>query len=98
MPVDAIKVDQSQPTVAPYAREVINAKNLARQAYEAITRVKAAMDHMTDGVAAWTNLELLCGVTAGSGQTLYNLFAGSISGMTGASTTADFKNITERVV
>lgn len=96
MPIDNVKVDQSAPNTAPLAREVIAARGLARQALEAITAVKSRMDHLTDGTN-FTTLATVCGVASGDAQTLYNLFAGALSGMTGGSTTADFKNLTERV-
>lgn len=97
MPIDKIKIDQASPGTAVLARDVLSAKRFARQAYDAIIAVKSQMDHLTDGTD-FATLATICGVASADAQTLYNLFAGAVAGMTGAQTTADYKNLTERVM
>lgn len=95
MAIDFILVDKTQ-SAAVEAPLLLNYISTLRQAYELGVKTKAIMDHMQDGTT-WTTLESKFGLTAGTGQTVYNYVNGSTGAMQNTFQNADCKNLSERV-
>jgi hypothetical protein len=92
---DFIKVDASK-TTATYAAELLRYKELLRQAYDQGKKVLAVMGHLNDG-SNFADIELLFGLAAGTGQTVFDLINGSVGSMEGTFQVSDAKTITERL-
>lgn len=68
---DFISVDRTV-TTATHASLLLQYVSSLRQAFELGTRVKAIMDHTTDG-GDFKKLETLFGIPEGQGQAIYEL-------------------------
>lgn len=88
---DFIKVDLTN-TAAVKASMLANYISSLRQTMDLGDRLKAIMDHNTDGTV-FTDIETLFGVPTGSGGTVYNAVAGAVAGVK----SADAKTVTERI-
>lgn len=88
---DFIKIDLTTTTAtkAPMLAEYIR---VLRQTIDLGDRLKAIMDHNTDGTV-FTDIEGLFGVPAGTGQTVYNAVVGAVAGVK----SADARTVTERI-
>lgn len=92
---DFIKVDRTQ-SAAVDAPMLLNYIATYRSAIDQAARLKARMDHNTDGTV-WTDLESNFGLLSSKGQTVYNLVAGSLAALNGTATDAGGKTLTEQV-
>lgn len=92
---DFIKVDKTQ-SAAIETPMLLSFISTYRLAMDQAARLKATMDHNTDGTV-WTDIETLFGLPTGKGQTVYNLVAGSIGALNGTATDAGGKTLTEQV-
>lgn len=92
---DFIKVDTSTVT-ATHASELVQFKNVLRDAYERGKKILAVMGHNNDG-SNFSDIEALFGLPAAKGQTVFNLVNGAIGSMEGTFQVADVKNLTETI-
>lgn len=69
------------PSAGAHAQELNNAVSQLESARDTLARLKTQMEAMIDG-ADYARVEELFGVTAGNGQTLYNLVSGTVSTFT----------------
>lgn len=95
MAVDFISVNPAA-SGASQARDLIQLKELGRQFYSLGKKVLGVMGHANDGTA-FTVVETLYGLPAGTGQTVFNLVNGAIGSTEGTFQVADFKTLTEKV-
>jgi hypothetical protein len=75
MPIDHIAIDPNQ-AGAIYAAEAEAVIRDVRRAYDRVSALKEKLDHSTDG-SNFTAVATKVGTPAGTGTTIYNLFAGT---------------------
>lgn len=90
---DFIKIDTST-TTATHASELLQFKNVLRDAYQRGKKIIAVMGHNNDG-SNFADIEALFGLPAGKGQAVFNLVNGAVGSMEATFQTADAKNLTE---
>jgi hypothetical protein len=90
-----IKIDTTIVT-ATKARDLVNFVLNLRTAYELGSRVREMMDHNNDGTN-FADIEALFGLSAGQGQTVYNMIVNCIGSLNGNIQSNDGKQLTERV-
>ena len=76
----------------PQAQQLVNLSTQARTLHSGLLAFKEQLDHMTDG-ATYGTLETQCGLTAGSGGSVYSAI-GSINTLL---TNANFKALAYQV-
>ena len=96
MPVnDYMKVDTSI-TTAIFARELVTLVAQLRSTINQLDKVKALMDHNSDGTT-WTTVETLFGLAAGKGQPVYDLVNGTRGALGGTFQNSNAISLIDRV-
>jgi hypothetical protein len=97
MPNDFIRID---PTLTPnaqfYGSQLITLVVSLRATIDQLDRIKAVMEHSTDGTT-FTTLEAMFGLGAGKGQTVFDFINGTRGALGGTMTNSNAFALIDRV-